>query len=126
MPFIHISALPRDEAPDIAPLLESLCQEFAATVGIDVEHVSATWTWLQPGHYAVGGRTAQQQPVDSHPLLVDLLAPDFNSARQVETMLVAIVDCLAAQGIAGRDNIFINHRAAASGRVYDGGEIVRW
>lgn len=126
MPFIHISSLPRDQSPDIADLLEILSREFAARTGIGIEHVSATWTWLQPGHYAVGGRTASTQPPDSHPLLVELLAPDFNSAQQVEIMLAAIVDCLVEQDIAGKDNIFVNHRTAASGRVFDAGEVVRW
>lgn len=46
MPFIHIRALPREDPLDVAELLETLSREFAAATGIDVQHVSATWTWL--------------------------------------------------------------------------------
>lgn len=126
MPFIHIRALPFAEKPETAGLLEGLCGDFAAATGIGLEHVSATWEWLEPGNYAVGGKAATGQPDATHPLLVDLLAPDFNSAADVERMLTAIADSLAARAGIRRDNIFINQREARSGRVFDAGEIVRW
>ncbi len=126
MPFIHIKCLPFADEPDTAALLEGLCDDFTAATGIGIEHVTATWEWLAPGHYAVGGKAANEQPAGSHPCLVDLLAPDFNADDDVEGMLVAIADSLAARAGIARDNIFINQRAAHSGRVFDAGEIVRW
>ena len=126
MPFIHIRALPFDSQPEIAELLEGLCRDFAVATGVGVEHVSTTWEWLDPGHYAVGGKAATSQPDASHPLLVDLLVPDFNSAADVERMLTAIADSLAARTGIRRDNLFINQREARAGRVFDAGEIVRW
>ena len=126
MPFIHIRSLPPAEEPDTSALLEGLCADFARDTGIGIEHVTATWEWLEPDHYAVGGKAASAQPAGSHPLLVDLLAPDFNAGADVERMLVAIADSLAARAGVARDNIFINQRDARSGRVFDAGEIVRW
>ncbi len=41
-------------------------------------------------------------------------------------MLTAITNCLADQGVAARNNFFISHRAALSGREFDGGEVVCW
>ena len=126
MPFIHIKSLPPAEPLDTAALLEQLSADFAAATGIGVEHVTATWEWLEPGHYAVGGKVAREQPAGSHPLLVDLLVPDFNAADDVERMLIAIADSLATRAGVARDNIFINQRDARGGRVFDAGEIVRW
>lgn len=126
MPFIHIKSLPFADAPDIAGVLEGLCADFARATGIGIEHVTATWEWLEPGHYAVGGNSAATQPDASHPLLIDLLAPDFNAAGDVEGMLVAIADSLAARTGIARANLFINQRSAHSGRVFDAGEIVSW
>ncbi len=126
MPFIHIKSLPPAEPLDTAALLEELCADFARDTGIGIEHITATWEWLEPGHYAVGGKAANEQPVGSHPLLVDLLAPDFNADDDVERMLIAIADSLAARAGVAQGNIFINQRDARSGRVFDAGEIVRW
>ena len=126
MPFIHIKSLPFADEPDTPALLENLCADFAAATGVGIEHVTATWEWLAPGHYAVGGKAADRQPRASHPLLVDLLTPDFNAGADVERMLVAIADSLAEHAGVARDNIFISQRDARSGRVFDAGETVRW
>ena len=126
MPFIHIRSLPPAEPIDTAALLEQLSADFAAATGIGVEHVTATWEWLEPGHYAVGGTAASEQPARSHPVLVDLLVPDFNADDDVARMMTAVADSLAARGGIVRDNIFINQRDARSGRVFDAGDIVRW
>jgi hypothetical protein len=63
--------------------------------GIDVEHVSATWEFLASGHYAVAGKSAQRQPSQSHPVLVDLLAPGFNPSATVEKMLTTVASSIA-------------------------------
>ncbi len=126
MPFIHIKSLPPAKPFDTAAILEQLSADFAAATGIGIEHVTATWEFFAPGHYAVGGKAACEQPAGSHPLLVDLLAPDFNADEDVERMLAAIADSLAARAGIARDNIFINQRDARSGRVFDAGELVRW
>ena len=126
MPFIHIKSLPFADAPDTARLLEGLSADFARDTGIGIEHITATWEWLEPGHYAIGGRAVSERPAGSHPLLVDLLAPDFNADDDIERMLVAIADSLATRAGVARDDIFINQRDARSGRVFDAGNIVRW
>ena len=93
---------------------------------IDLEHVTATWEILTPHHYAVAGETAACQLLDSHPVLVDLLAPDFNSPETVQTMLEAVAQSVAGvSGVALR-NVFVNYREAHAGQVFDAGEIVRW
>lgn len=126
MPLIRITSLPQPSPLAIDAVLEKLCLEFATTTGIAPAHVSATWRLLEPGHYAVGGRAAREQPDDSHPLLVDLLVPDFNKPAMIESMLETIVFCLARDTGVRRDNIFIHCSLAASGCVFDQGEVVTW
>jgi phenylpyruvate tautomerase PptA (4-oxalocrotonate tautomerase family) len=126
MPFIHIKSLPLERPLDVRAVIEGLSEDFAAATGIDLEHVTVTWEFLLPGYYAAGGRSVMHQPRHSHPVLVDMLAPDFNAPETVETMLTAVAHSFSERTDIPVTNIFINHRAAQSGRVFDGGEIVRW
>ena len=126
MPFIHVRSLPLEPTRDIAAVLEGLIRDFADGTGIGLEHVTATWDLLPAGHYAVGGRAAQRQPERSHPVLVDLTAPDFNPPELVETMLRTVAASIARRAGVPLDNVFVLHREARSGMVFDAGEIVRW
>jgi phenylpyruvate tautomerase PptA (4-oxalocrotonate tautomerase family) len=126
MPFIHIKSLPLDDSFDASAVIEGLSEDFAKATGVGVEHVTATWEILPPGYYAVGGKTALHQSLNSHPVLVDLLAPDFNSDESVEKMLSAVSSSISKRANISINNIFINYRQAHSGMVFDSGEIVRW
>lgn len=126
MPFIHIKSLPFDPPLKVSAVIEGLTKDFAQGTGIGLEHVTATWEFLLPGHYAVAGKAAATQPSTSHPLLVDLLSPDFNSPAQVEKMLRVTASSLAKRARVPIENIFIHHRPARSGMVFDAGEIERW
>jgi phenylpyruvate tautomerase PptA (4-oxalocrotonate tautomerase family) len=126
MPFIHVKSLPFVESFDVSAVLGGLTEDFAKGAGIGLEDVTVTWEFLAPGHYAVAGKAAQDQSPDSHPVLVDLLAPDFNSAAAVEQMLTTVASSISKRAKVPITNIFINHRQARSGMVFDAGEIVRW
>ncbi len=126
MPFIHIKSLPFEKSVEIKTVLEGISEDFSHETEIALEHVTATWEFFLPGHYAVAGKSEEQQPGKSHPILVDLLTPDFNDAKTVERMLKCIAKSLAKRAGVLRDNIFINHRHAHSGMVFDNGKIVRW
>ncbi len=126
MPFIHVKSLPFDKPFDVGVALEGLTKDFAEGTGIGLEHVTATWEFFPPGHYAVAGKAVKHQPKDSHPVLVDLLAPDFNSEEEVEKMLTTVASSISKRARVPITNIFINHRQAHAGRVFDAGEIVRW
>lgn len=126
MPFIHVKSLPLDSGAASDDLVVGIVADFAAATGIGLEHVTATWEFLRPGHYAAAGRAPYSQPEASHPVLVDLLAPDFNSPERIETMLLAVAGSIAKRAGIPLANIFINHRPAHSGMVFDSGEVVRW
>jgi hypothetical protein len=112
MPFLHVRSLPLDPPFAPAEAVRAIAAAFAREVGVDVQHVTVTW-----------------QVLDAHrgqPLLVDLVAPDFNDDERIATMLRAAAAAVAdAAGVAPRD-VFVDFRAARPGHVFDGGEIVRW
>jgi hypothetical protein len=47
-------------------------------------------------------------------------------ARTVETMLACVASSLARRTGIPRNNIFINHRQARSGMVFDAGSVEHW
>ena len=125
MPFIHIKSLPFEQQLDVPRILQDIAQDFAAGTGIDVQHVHTTWQFYQPGHYAKGTATHEFQS-PHHPLIVDLLAPDFNDAQKIALMLEVTAASLAKRAGFPKNSVFINHRQAHSGMVFDDGEVVRW
>lgn len=125
MPFIHIKSLPFEEDLEMSSLLAAVSRDFSEQVGIEIEHITVTWEYLESWHYAAGGRTAASQPKDSHPILVDLLVPDFDPPETIEKMMKCIAASVAKRVGIPENNIFINVRQARSGQVFDGGEIVR-
>lgn len=126
MPFIHVTSLPFKPARKVSAILKGITEDFAKGTGIGTEHVTATWQFLPPGHYAVGGTSVSHQRETSHPVLVDLLAPDFNSAKDVKNMLLVVASSISRRAKIPLSNIFINHRQAHAGSVFDAGEVVRW
>ncbi|HSC81809.1 MAG TPA: hypothetical protein VLC08_15730 [Chitinolyticbacter sp.] len=110
----------------MGPAIEQISADFAEATGISLEHVTITWRWLAPGHYAVAGKAVARQPADSHPLLIELLTPDFHAPAAIEQMLTALADSLGRRTPVSSRNVFIQHRRTRAGRVFDAGRIVRW
>ncbi len=126
MPVIQIRSLPMDDDVDLTVAVAELTRDFAERTGISIEHVSATWTLLEPGHYAFAGESAAAQPQDTHPVLVDLIAPDFHRPERVASMLRAVAASVSERARVPETNVFVVYHGARSGMVYDSGEIVRW
>lgn len=59
-------------------------------------------------------------------MLVEVLAPELNAEDRIEGMLAAAARGVASQAGVDPENVFVEFRAAQSGRVFDGGEVVRW
>ncbi len=126
MPFIHVHSLPFSPTFNVHSVVEGMSKDFAQEMGVALTQVTATWEFLQPGAYAVAGRTAGTQPFDSHPVLVDLLAPEFNDAATIASMLNAVARSISVRTGMPITNIFINYRQAHSDRVFNAGEVVHW
>lgn len=125
MPFIHIQSLPLSPPIDMPATLTGICNDFADRNGVPLTHVHATWRFFAPGHFAKG---EDAPDVQTPPLsvLVDLLTPDFNDEKTSERMLTTLAASLSVRAGIPREKIFIHHRHAASGSVFDDGEVVRW
>ena len=126
MPIIHIKSLPFEAPIDISTVLEHVGKDFAKDTGVDLNHITTTWHYFPADHYAVAGKSVYYQPLNSHPVLVDLITPDVNSDETVEKMLYSVARSISKWTDIPLNNIFISHGHTRSGMVFDSGEIARW
>ena len=124
MPLIHVKSLPFAEPRDVRAVLEGLTWDLAGATSVALEHVTATWEFLLEGHHAGGAALHPRHA--SHPVLVELVAPDFNSPEDVEKMLETVALSIWNRATVQMDNIFISYRGVSSGTVFDKGKVVRW
>jgi hypothetical protein len=126
MPFIHVRSLPFKTPLEMGSVLEGISHDFAENNGIAVEHVTVTWEFLLPNHYAVAGHVSETQTVTTHPVIVDLLTPARSGKTQPSNrkMLLTLATSLAQRAYLPINNIFINHRYTQPGHVFDAGGIV--
>lgn len=126
MPFIHIKCLPQAGNFDLQSVMKQLSNRFAREMDLHEKSITVIWEVLKPDCYLNNGQLASEQPQDSHPVIVDLLVPDFNSQPRIEKMMECIVEVLAVTLAIPIGNVFVNCRLALSGMVMDNGEIVKW
>lgn len=125
MPVIRVTSLPF-ENQDSSPWAARVCEYFSRTTEIPLEHVSTTWQLLPGGHYAYGGRSCAFQPQDSHPIIAEIMLPDFYGIDRIEKIIHSTVEALSFVASMPKKNIFVQVNRARSGAVYDEGRIVRW
>jgi phenylpyruvate tautomerase PptA (4-oxalocrotonate tautomerase family) len=126
MPFIHIKSLPFKQHIEVEEVVELLNRKFASELDISLEHVTVTWEFFLPGHYAHSGKVLPRQAANSHPLQVELFTPDFFTDETITKMFECIADFLSENTGVKYENIFISHREVRSGRVFNGGKIDKW
>ena len=126
MPFIRIESLPFEQAFEVPDIVRAINRELAAVTAIDLDHLHTCWSFVPRGCYAKGDSSPEYQPELNHPLIVDLLAPDFIDDAIIKLMFETIADSISRHASFPRQNIFINHRIARSGRVFDDGSVVDW
>ena len=125
MPILRITSLPF-ENQDSSTWSAEVCKHFAEITDIPLKHVSATWQLLPNGHYAYAGENAHFQPRDSHPLIVEVMLPDFYALDRVEKIIMAVVEAVSTVTHLPTKNIFVQVNRARSGAVFDEGRIARW
>ncbi|MCW8328537.1 hypothetical protein MD588_06925 [Photobacterium sp. SDRW27] len=126
MPLVRIKSLPFEQEVQIPQVLSVLSQAVSDAGNIEQHHIMVTWEYLSKSHYAHNGQVADSQPINTHPLLVDLIAPNFNTEKQIAAMLELIANTIAEQVPIAKNNIFINFTPAYSDGVYDEGHVVEW
>jgi hypothetical protein len=126
MPFIHIRSLPPSGRFESSEAVRAISRDFAAAAAADEQDVTVTWQILQPGHYSHAGNTATERLDFSHPILVELVAPDFHPPQRVEQLLGAAAQAVARAASVDWAHVFVEFRTARAGYVFEGGQIVRW
>ena len=126
MPFIRIKSLPFEEKFNITKTVLGISNDFSLGNSIPVNHVHTTWEFYTSGHYAKGENAPTFQPYSHHPIIVDLLTPDFNGKEEIKIMLESLAKSISNHSKMNLSNIFINHQPAQSGMVFDDGKIVEW
>ncbi len=126
MPFIHIKSLPLTREISIPEVIMGIARDFADKTGTPLHHIHTTWEYYPAGHYAKRDRCEVTQPEVGYPIIVDLLTPDFNDLDTIGLMLQTIASSISQRAEFPMNNIFINHRQAHSGMVFDDGKIVHW
>ncbi|KKD00407.1 MULTISPECIES: hypothetical protein [Photobacterium] len=126
MPLIRIKSLPFAGDVEVNVALSILSQAIADATQIPQQHIMIVWEYIPAGHFVHGGQLANQQPSNSHPVLVDMVAPNFNTEAQIAAMLELIATSLSRTLPVAQNNIFINYTPAYSDGVYDDGHVVEW
>lgn len=126
MPLIRIKSLPFAQTAKVTETVTTLSRVVSDAADVPLHHIMITWEYFPAGHYAHHGKVVDSQPEASHPLLVDLIAPNFNTEAQSAAMLELIAQTIAAQVPIEKNNIFINFTPAYSDGVYDEGHVVEW
>ncbi len=126
MPMVIIHSLPLGDGINMPAALRGVCERIAALGQVELAHVSASWRYLPVGGHAVGGVAAECQPRNSHPIMAELMTPDFYPDARIEAMLTTIAEQISAHAGVALTNVFVAHRAVHSGRVFDNGQIVSW
>ena len=125
MPVVSIRALPQPRAVDVQAVVARVAGALAEVVGGPPSGTWATWEELAPRSYAEADDTPAEQPRATHPPLVSIRAFEGRSPELVERMLVAVAETLAAELGLEPGNVFVTYDEVQSGRVYDGGRVVK-
>lgn len=126
MPYIHVRSLPFKQAIDIGETVETLSNDFSNDTGIAIEHITVTWAFLSPGCYAFSGKAADAMERNTHPILVDIAAPDFHNLDQREVMMSSIASTLSKVADVAVSNVFVHYTPIESGNAFDGGQVLHW
>ena len=125
MPFVDIRSLPFKSDLEIGDVVMKIAAALAKTIELPSKEVCATWTFIEPNHYAHGEALASSQGQLSHPPLVDLLAFQGRPPHIVEEMLRVVAFEVSQAAKVPIENVFVNYREATKGRVFSEGDIVK-
>lgn len=126
MPLIQIKSLPFESEKNIGKILKEISEEFSDHMQISEKQVIVTWNYINADQYSYQGKLAENTEKSTHPILVDLIAPDFNSVERIQEMMMCISKSIEKYSDIPESRIFILYRAAQSGFVLDEGNIVEW
>lgn len=125
VPVVRIRALRQPGVVDVSTVLGRVSRALSDLLGEPPEATWATWETIESGWYAEGELAPDEQPRGTHPPLVSLLAFEGRPPDLVERMLVCVAETLARELDLEAGNVFVTYEEARSGRLYDGGRVMR-
>lgn len=115
MPVVRIRALPQPSA-DPQTVAAAVATALAGELGEDPRGTWATWQTVEA--YAEGDVTPAEQPRDTHPPLVTVLARG-RPPEVVTRMLRSVGDTLVRELGLEPGNVFVTYEEVEPGRLYD-------
>ncbi|MBZ0204366.1 MAG: hypothetical protein IT281_07490 [Ignavibacteria bacterium] len=125
MPIIEIKSLPFSKSIDIPTVLKKLNTEAAAVLNMEERHVWSYWEFIESHHYAVGKETSECLTEHTHSPIVKILAFEGKDPGTMEKLIRTTAGVLVRELEIDTGNIFIYYQEVTSGKVYDGGQIIR-
>jgi len=123
MPVVEIRALPQRPPVDVGAVLGRVCLDLARALGIREKGVWATWSPLAGGAYVEGSDVVADQPRDTHPPTVRILAREDRPERialMLQTVAASVAEALGLEP----GNVFVVYEVLKDGRVFSGGGIL--
>ena len=118
--------MPFEPEKNIANILKKISSEFSDHMEISEKQVIVTWDYFKENHYSYQGKIADNIEYNDHPVLVDLIAPDFNSRERIQEMMFSVSKSISEFANIPENKIFIVYSSAHSVFVLDEGNIVEW
>ena len=125
MPIISVKSLPLEIRVSIPEILRKLNVETAKAIGYEPRHVWSYWEFLEPHYYAIGENPPGITTDEFHSPIVNVISFEGKESEHIETMLKTIAGVISSELKIDISNIFITYSEALSGRVFDGGNIVK-
>jgi hypothetical protein len=115
VPVVRIRALPQ-QGVDLRAVSITVANAVATQLGEDARGSWVTWETVDA--YAEGGVAPGEQPHDTHPPIVTILA-DARPPDVVERMLRAVGDTLVRELGLEPGNVFVTREEVDPARLYD-------
>ena len=125
MPVINIKSLPVPGNINTSVVLKNLCTGLADKLGYNPRHIWAYWETIEPGNYAVGSETSDKVTKNTHSPIIRLLAFQGNSEERIKQMMEITAEIISRELSIDIGNIFIEYVEGFSGKIFDGGSVVK-
>ena len=125
MPVISIKTLPLNRPLKINEILRKLNLQVSNDTGIEANQIWSYWQFIERHLYAVGDSTAAAINPESHSPIIEITGFEGKPEELIEQLMRSVAGVIAQVLEIEVTNIFITYNEVRSGRVFDGGEIVK-
>lgn len=125
MPVICIKTLPLNKPLRINEILRKLNLEISKNTGIEANQIWSYWQFIERHQYAVGDTTAAAIQQKTHSPIINITGFEGKPGALVEQIMQTTAEVLSKELDIDVSNIFITYNEVFSGRVFDGGKIVK-